>query len=127
MQYSLITNFSNIIRGILICTVGITVLGCSSEEELLIDIKEPVILQCGDGTDLKIDAQSAHYIEMQNWFKSNKDGWSKSPASYVPKILVKGKAFTAIFLDEIVVVNIDSKQYVRKIDNKISIYGLCDK
>ncbi|MBI1424772.1 MAG: hypothetical protein GC149_15105 [Gammaproteobacteria bacterium] len=56
------------------------------------------------------------YNKFISWVRNNKEGWSSTPASYVPGILVSGKSFTMNFMDNTVLVNYADGQFTKKID-----------
>ena len=100
-------------------------IGCNSENALFLEIKAPVTIQCDGAEKALIDPSSSQHKLIAGWFKNNQKGWSTSPASYVPGIVIQGPDFTINVLDRIIVVNDGKAQYVKKIEGKNYFYRLC--
>ena len=56
------------------------------------------------------------YHKLMLWIKSNKSGWSSTPATYVPRVLVSSKTFSLNFVGESAVLNYSDGQFVKKVD-----------
>ena len=46
----------------------------------------------------QLNSNTSKYAILINWLKNNRDGWQKSPASYIGDIMVKQKNFTLLRL-----------------------------
>jgi hypothetical protein len=73
------------------------------------------------GTELSVEEYLLNpgdekYKKFISWVRNNKEGWSSTPATYVPKILISGKSFTINFMDNIVLINYADGQFTKKID-----------
>ena len=105
-------------RGAVVGVVSCALLaGCDKELSLALPA-EPVKLQRYEqGRPVEacdISPDSPQFKSLAAWISNNKDGWSSSPASYVPGVLVSGRNFSVNFLSSLVVVNYPGGQLTRK-------------
>lgn len=73
----------------------------------------------------KIKVNSAIYKKLRDWVANNKTGWSHTPATYVPSVMVLGETFSLNFLDSSVILNYEGGQYIKQID--VSEYAFLNK
>ena len=55
---------------------------------------------------------SEQHSRFLQWLESHRNGWSQSPATYVPGLRIKGTGFEVNVLPEIVVIIYSEGQYV---------------
>ena len=65
--------------------------------------------------EYKILRGTEKYLQFENWARENKWGWSPTPATYVPGIVVSGGGHVFNFVGESVVVNNLDGQYSKDI------------
>ena len=118
-------NFYSVLRNWLIVWLLFLLIGCSTENEFYLEIKEPVLLKCKSGEMRTLELSSPLHKSMVDWFYKNRRGWRESPASYVPGVMIIGKDFTINVLDEMIVVNSKSSQYVKIIASDSFYHKLC--
>lgn len=56
------------------------------------------------------------YHKLMLWIKNNQYGWSPTPATYVPRVLISSKTFSVNFIGESVVINYADGQFIKKVD-----------
>lgn len=105
--------------------VSMYLLGCSSTEKVELSFGDSVILDCGGGNKITLYPDSQLYRDIASWFEKNKLGWKKSPASYVPSIVIYDDKFNVNIVNDIVVINSGSSQLVKKIGSDSDLHGIC--
>jgi len=79
------------------------------------------VLVYGEGKILaerSIAPTSNEHKKLASWLSFNHDGWSPTPASYVPGVYVTGNNFSINFLKSNVIVNFRGGQFIKPIDPK---------
>ena len=112
--------FPLLVYALIICA---SLIGCRIDATALLSSEDKLFLNIHSATTSvtkEITTDSQTYIELRNWLIKNEDGWSSSPATYVPSVEVRGKRFTLNFLSNIAVLNFQAEngkyhQYVKDI------------
>lgn len=125
MQYIVGLKVCSVIRNGLTMCLLLVIVGCSTEKEFVLEISDPVTLKCGDGETRILELSSPLHKSLVSWFSNNPNGWKESPASYVPNVMLVGTDFTIHVLDDIIVVNNSSSQYVKNISRDSFYHKLC--
>ena len=86
---------------------------------------EALKLQWGDET-CSILPSSRQFKALSNWLAQNQTGWSSSPASYMPAVVVTGSNFSVNFLGSMVVVNYPGGQFTRKVSPNEYAFLTCN-
>jgi hypothetical protein len=104
--------------------------GCEKELSLALPA-EPVMLQRYErGRPVEaceISPESPQFASLAAWISKNGDGWSSSPASYAPGVLVSGRNFSINFLSSLVVVNYPGGQLTRKASSNEAAFLNCPR
>jgi len=105
-------------RRLVFAVAGVLLAGCDKELEWSPPL-EPVKLQRFDQgrpvASCSLSPDSPQSKSLVAWVSRNKDGWSSSPASYVPRTIVTGGNFSIKFLDALAVVNYPGGQLTKKV------------
>ena len=101
---------------------ALVLVSCKIDTDKIINTNESLKVSIY-GTEINIDEYwlnpgDEKYDQFISWVKNNKEGWSSTPATYVPKLLVSGKSFSFNFMSSGVVVNYESGQFTKNIDPK---------
>jgi len=75
---------------------------------------EPLKLDRG-GQTCTISPSSRQFKDLSDWLAKNRSGWSSSPASYVPAVMVRGSNFSMNFVNSLVVVNYQRGQFTHEV------------
>lgn len=125
MQSIISINICSTLKTGLVMLVLLLIAGCSTEKEFVLKIDGPVTLEC-EGEEAQIlELSSPLHDSLVYWFSNNRSGWDESPASYVPRITLIGADFTIHVLEDIIVVNSGSSQYVKNIARDSFYHKLC--
>ena len=65
--------------------------------------------------EYKLLKNTEKYLKFENWARKNKWGWSLTPATYAPGVVVRGGGYVFNFVGESVVVNNPDGQYSKEI------------
>ncbi len=75
----------------------------------------------GAEREFKINIGTESFESLRFWLYANQKGWEKSPASYVPGIVVKYKDSQLNFINDLAVLNNQTGQYTK--EASIKDYG----
>lgn len=108
--------------GSVLCLVSL-LCACNSETSQSINFSK-FMPQSFEFCGQEITPESANYQSLLNWFKSNSNGWQKSPASYVPGQVFKSENMTVNIINNLVIVNYQSKGAWSQLVKKANTGGL---
>ena len=93
---------------------------CTHETTISIPDNEPLMLFNYAGASNKLSAKEVVLVKdkqqkLNTWISNNRTGWTPTPATYVPGVLVSGKGFGINFLGNSVIISYSEGQYVKSI------------
>ena len=93
---------------IMLLAFGCLLAACKINADAILSTNQNLILQvrAKDSMAIKEVVLSPEaYQKLHTWLKQNERGWSSTPASFMPGIIVKGDKFSINFLRDIVILN----------------------
>ena len=78
------------------------------------------------GQTCTISPSSTQFKELSDWLAGNRGGWSSSPASYVPNVMLRGSNFSVNFVNSLVVVNYRGGQFTHDISPSDYAFLACN-
>ena len=78
------------------------------------------------GQTCTISPSSAQFRDLSHWLAKNPSGWSSSPASYVPAVMLRGSNFSVNFVNSLVVVNYPGGQFTHEVSPSDYAFLTCN-
>jgi hypothetical protein len=105
------------------CAIFVAVAaGCKSDVRFELPANESLkLLLYGGGkplTEREILPSSKEHSLLAAWLVVNREGWSPTPATYIPGVYVRGKEFSINFLQTNVIINFRGGQYIKSVNPK---------
>jgi hypothetical protein len=90
---------------------------CKIDTGALINVKEQYTVRININSEPTreyiVSPGSGTHAKIVSWLTSNNTGWSQTPATYIPGVVVVAKEFQLNYLNEIVIINCKEGQFVK--------------
>ena len=107
---------------LLIIFLALCLISCRQNIGHHLDELESFSVEVYDGSGstrkFEISAGSENYESLRKWLSENEQGWTKSPASYVPGVVVSYDKTQLNFINNVVVLNNENGQYTKPADRE---------